>query len=350
MLAVGRESWSANIFFLILVGGLISLVLAESPSSSFEGWTCDELTPNLCNLNVETSTILVKGISVRFWRYSSPSLNSSSPIEKFPLVVLHGGPGWPHGYLLPLKQLACTGRDVIFYDQAGCGESRLPDNESVAEYYPWLLDPAYYAQEVDALVQHLIPEGQFHILGHSWGTILAQIFALNGTKLPSRQRMASMTLSGCISDTDLYIQEQWDPTRGSLGSLPIFVQERIHSLEADQSYDSPEYEALDQVLTTFFTCRTAPLPDCFVESSRGVNPEIYVGMQGASEFTISGVLAHFNVTERLSMVEVPVLLTTGEFDTVRPRVAQACSKSCPCRSAGCLKTRDTSRRLTRLEK
>lgn len=32
-----------------------------------------------------------------------------------------------------------------------------------------------------------------------------------------------------------------------------------------------------------------PLKDCYLESSKGLNREIYVGMQGASEFTMHGV-------------------------------------------------------------
>ncbi len=40
-----------------------------------------------------------------------------------PLVVLHGGPGAAHDYLLNLANLAAAGRPVIHYDQVGCGRS-----------------------------------------------------------------------------------------------------------------------------------------------------------------------------------------------------------------------------------
>ncbi|HUJ55747.1 MAG TPA: alpha/beta fold hydrolase, partial [Gaiellaceae bacterium] len=45
-----------------------------------------------------------------------------------PLVVLHGGPGATHDYLLPLRDLARSGWSVVFYDQLGCGRSELPKN------------------------------------------------------------------------------------------------------------------------------------------------------------------------------------------------------------------------------
>ena len=66
----------------------------------------------------------------------------------------------------------------------------------------------------------------------------------------------------------------------SLGSLPPFVQQRIHHLEKQQRYDSPEYEAINAVLTTFFTLRTAPGPD-FWHDNDGFRWEgIFMGFSG----------------------------------------------------------------------
>jgi len=85
-------------------------------------WTCDEVTPNLCDdLQVETGSIIIRSIPVKYWRYRRK--NQDIHIENndsCPIICIHGGPGYPHNYMLPLKQLACRGnREVIFYDQAG---------------------------------------------------------------------------------------------------------------------------------------------------------------------------------------------------------------------------------------
>ena len=40
-----------------------------------------------------------------------------------PLLAIHGGPGLPHNYLGSLKRLADE-REVIFWDQLGCGTIR----------------------------------------------------------------------------------------------------------------------------------------------------------------------------------------------------------------------------------
>jgi len=51
--------------------------------------------------------------------------------ELFPLLILHGGPGAPHGYLENLEAMASDRRRVIFYDQLGCGRSDQPDDPSL---------------------------------------------------------------------------------------------------------------------------------------------------------------------------------------------------------------------------
>ena len=163
----------------------------ENKNNRFRGWTCDALIPNLCELEVETDIITMRGgIPVRYWRYrnkywkNKQSYNKNNDdndqppeSQKPPLIVLHGGPSFPHQYLLPLKQIACTGngRHVIFYDQAGCGASLLPNQNNttrtttnnvstttIKDTFPWLLDPHYYADELAQLVTSL-GIGKYHL-------------------------------------------------------------------------------------------------------------------------------------------------------------------------------------------
>ena len=303
---------------------------------NFKQWTCDELTPDLCDdLEIETGSIMIRSIPVKYWRYKQKKSlggtniddnTSSSQSPPLPIICLHGGPGYTHNYILPLKQLACRGREVIFYDQAGCGESTLRKGKSVStEKFPHLLDPAYYSEEeLPALIQHWKLD-KYHVLGHSWGTILAQLFALNAKD--TNTGMQSLILSGPISDSQAYIEAQWEEKEGNLASLPPFVQSRIRALEEEGAYESKEYGAINDVLTTFFTARTAPAPDCLTSAVAGLNEEVYVGMQGPSEFSMSGALADFNVTGRLhDEINVPVLLTHGVYDTMRPSIVKTMEK------------------------
>jgi len=53
-----------------------------------------------------------------------------------PLLLLHGGPGAGHNYLLPLRALA-NERPVIFYDQLGCGNSDIPQDQTLYTADPY---------------------------------------------------------------------------------------------------------------------------------------------------------------------------------------------------------------------
>ena len=308
--------------------------------SNWSGWTCDELTPALCPLECDQGHLIVRGVQIHYWIYyyassSSPAsayTTSSSPLSLPPLIVVHGGPGLPHDYLLPLRQPACLGRAVIFYDQVGTGESAIDNDESnnmtITESHPWLLDPWYYAtEELPALVEHLKIK-QYHLIGHSWGTLVAQLHALDANVT---QKLLSVILWGPLSDMRLWEQALWDLGKGIFGTLPPFVQHKLQywrSIMNDDDLqenlqDSPEYIAMHQAMRERFLCRTVPLPDCYHASYERVQSEIFTAFRGPSEFANGGLLAHFNITGRLHELQwLPVMLGAGTFDIVRPTVVQ----------------------------
>jgi len=87
-----------------------------------------------------------------------------------PIIVLHGGPDFDHGYLLPdLDRLADAFR-LIYYDQRGRGRS-------ADDVHPEDVTLASDLDDLDAVRQHFQLESPA-LLGHSWGTVLALEYAL----------------------------------------------------------------------------------------------------------------------------------------------------------------------------
>lgn len=76
------------------------------------------------------------------------------------------------------------------------------------------------------------------------------------------------------------------------------------------------YGTVEAVLSSHFTTRLTPHPDCWYDCFKGLNKKIYVAMQGASEFTLGGELAAWSITTRLKAVNVPTLVVMGEHDTM----------------------------------
>jgi proline iminopeptidase len=88
--------------------------------------------------------------------------------ERPVLIVLHGGPGADYRYLLPLKALADDYR-VVFYDQRGTGLSpRVPADGITVDSF---------VADLDAFVDHFGRGRPVHLVGHSWGAMLASAYA-----------------------------------------------------------------------------------------------------------------------------------------------------------------------------
>ena len=102
------------------------------------------------------------------------------------LLVLHGGPGAHHDYLLPQMLALAAQRDCVFYDQRGGGRSRTDDPKPIT-WQTHVDDLGRVARELDAEPLHLV--------GYSWGGLLALLYALEASKAPSRlPRPASLLL------------------------------------------------------------------------------------------------------------------------------------------------------------
>jgi proline-specific peptidase len=105
----------------------------------------------------------------RTWYRVVGDLAQSKP-AKLPLLVLHGGPGTPHDYLEPLEELTDAGQLIVFYDQLGCGNSDQPHDPSLWRVGLFLEELATVRQELG--LEHI------HLLGHSWGGMLAMEYVL----------------------------------------------------------------------------------------------------------------------------------------------------------------------------
>ena len=87
-----------------------------------------------------------------------------------PILLLHGGPGANHDYLLPQMLELAREHRVVTYDQRGGGRSRHDDDRASITWEDQVADVARVAQElrVDPLV----------IVGYSWGGLLALLYAI----------------------------------------------------------------------------------------------------------------------------------------------------------------------------
>lgn len=228
--------------------------------------------------------------------------------ESSPLVILHGGPGLAHNYMATVTDIAHTGRPVILYDQIGCGNStHLPD--APADF--WNVE--LFVDELHNLVNTLglVDEGGFHLLGQSWGGMLASEYVLAH---PAGVR--SLTLANSPASMDLWVKS----TNLLRSRLPADVQGILTLHENAGTTEHPDYlRAVDAFYRRFF-CRLDPWPRGVEESfaQMDADPTVYQTMIGPSEFYITGSLQGWNVVDRLHQVNLPTLVLAGEHDEAQP--------------------------------
>jgi proline iminopeptidase len=87
-----------------------------------------------------------------------------------PAVVLHGGPGAHHDYLLPGFDALADGRELIYYDQRGGGRSPVARDVAVG----W----TEHVADLEALRTTWGLE-RLTLAGYSWGGLLALLYAVS---------------------------------------------------------------------------------------------------------------------------------------------------------------------------
>ncbi len=104
------------------------------------------------------------------------------------MLVLHGGPGAHHDYLLPqMLELARLGggRELIFYDQRGGGRSKTDAREPIT----WRTQVA----DLGAVITEFGLDAPL-LVGYSWGGLLAMLYAAEAAVDASLPRPRALVL------------------------------------------------------------------------------------------------------------------------------------------------------------
>ncbi len=222
------------------------------------------------------------------------------------LLLLHGGPGSTHEYFESLEgYLPAEGIEFIYYDQLGSAYSDQPKDRDL-----WTTER--FVEEVEQVRVALgLNKDNFYLLGHSWGGILAAEYALKYGANLKGLIISNMMMS--IPDYNRYASDVL-----AKGMDPAVVKE-VKELEAKGLYESPRY--MELLIPNFYNqhlCRLPEWPDAFKRSSAHSNNDIYVLMQGPSEFGASGRLEKWNRKADLPKLAMPTLVIGGTYDTMDP--------------------------------
>jgi proline iminopeptidase len=234
-----------------------------------------------------------------------------------PLVIVHGGPGASHDYFLPyLLPLARTNR-LIFIDERGSGKSEK------------LEDPKGYTvenmvEDVEAVRQGL-GLGKISLLGHSYGGVLAQAYALKYQKDLSHLILCSTFPSTKgMNEVFVKMKEKMAPE----------LRQRIDQMEKaglfghGKDYEKSRYTN-DYMIAAWgegyfpYIYRNRPDPNYDPVANGIMSWDLYREMWGSNgEFVIDGNLKSVEYIDRLPSIKVPTLITVGDHDECDPSLSR----------------------------
>lgn len=251
--------------------------------------------------------------------------------SKTPLVLLHGGPGACHEYLLPFTDLSVP---LIFYDQVGNGRST-HFREKKGDTAFW--QPPMFLAELDNLLAHFgLDEAsgrRVDILGQSWGGMLGALWA---TEKP-RPHLRKLILCNSTAESALW-------TKGvdmAITELPQEAQDAVAEARRTREWETPGMVAAGGMFIEKFMSTSRPCPPkevmpafAWIQMDNSAHSTMYVAenmlllLQGSSRNTRllilirygpslvsnTGTLENFNVTADLHKIKAKTLLLTGKAE------------------------------------
>jgi proline iminopeptidase len=221
-----------------------------------------------------------------------------------PLIILHGGPGFDHGYLLPdMDRLADRFR-LVYYDQRGRGQSTW-------SVLPTAVSLQSEISDLDALRANLRLD-QTALLGHSWGGLLALKYALHHPEHISHLILLN-TCPASYNDFQVFEQElaARDPTDA----------EQMRELESLPAYAEGDLETRAAYYRLYFGETLHP-----PELRERLIAQLQVGWTRESVLTMRATvsrlfpetvqLPEYNLLPQLTRLRIPTLIVHGDYDFV----------------------------------
>ena len=234
-----------------------------------------------------------------------------------PLLIVHGGPGASHDYFLPYLLSLARHNKLVFIDERGSGKSEKLD------------DPSGYTvekmvEDVEAVRQGLAL-GKISLLGHSYGGVLAQAYALKYQNNLTHLILASTFPSTSqMNQVFARMKEKMDPElRARIDTL-----EKAGLFGKGKDYQKNRYPD-DYMIAAWgeayfpYVYHNRPDPNYDPIQNGVMSWDLYREMWGSDgEFVIDGNLKSVEYVDRLHTIHVPTLLIVGDHDEVAPSLSQ----------------------------
>jgi pimeloyl-ACP methyl ester carboxylesterase len=207
-------------------------------------------------------------------------------------IVLHGGPGAHHDYLLPQYDRLATGRSLLYYDQRGGGRSPVERDVPV--------DWRAHVHDLHALVRGAGP-GPVTLLGYSWGGLLALLYVIEHPRSVGRLALV------CPAPANARDRRRFDAAFAERSRAPEVRRER----EALQASDLRTRDPAAYRRRLFELSVTG-----YFHDPRRVRDLTPFRLTGRTQQTVWESLGDYDLRGSLDAIRVPAVVLAGRHDPI----------------------------------
>jgi len=254
-----------------------------------------------------------KLINIPYLSFSTHCIVYGDITKGTPIIVLHGGPGGCVERYEPLTELVKEGIPLIFYDQLGCGYSKVPKGNDAL----WTFET--YLNELENVIKYFNLQ-KYIILGHSWGGMLA----LEWITTREHKGLQKLILFSTLPSTKIWNDEH-------MKMIENYPENEKNAILNDLHGSNTDNAALKAGLKRFYKDHVSKKSDkkypFKTKRFPKINKEIYEKMWGKSELFGTGTLSSYNTENKLENIDVNTLIISGKYDESTPVMNELMSKN-----------------------
>lgn len=231
------------------------------------------------------------------------------PADVPPMIVLHGGPGAHHDYLLPQMLRLTDSAPLLFYDQRGGGQSRTDSREPVG-WKEHVADLAAVVREFDVT--------PFTLVGYSWGGLLALFYALEAvsSEIPAPDRMILIDPAPISRGYRAEYETEY-ARRQSGGEILAMREQLAASGLREEDPDAYRQRAFELSVAGYFADPA---------NATDLTPFRVIGRVQQS---VWDSLGDYDLREGLAQVDAPTLIVHGRQDPIPLASSEAAARALP---------------------
>jgi proline iminopeptidase len=234
------------------------------------------------------------GVPLHWVAYGDPPGGGEG--DPAPILLLHGGPGASHDYLLPQMLRLAERRPLFLYDQRGGGRSR-----DQGEPPTWRT----HVEDAGRVIQELGIE-PLDLVGYSWGALLAMLYtleAIEGSGGPVPRRL--VLISPAPIDRTFRSQFEAEFTRRQKSAEVQKLRDELAASGLRESDpDAHRQRAFELSVAGYFA-----------DPARAHDLTPFRVIARAQQ-AVWESLGDYDLTERLASISVPTLIVHGRDDPI----------------------------------